>query len=66
MTFVGITTMTAGALNIKNLFIPQVMESSTRIQGTVNLALTVVIMTSLVIILVDAVPRWVKIVRKWS
>jgi carbon starvation protein len=64
MTFVGITTMTAGFLNIKNLFIPQVMEASTRFQGAVNLLLTVVIMASLVIILVDSVPRWVKAARK--
>jgi carbon starvation protein len=65
MTFVGITTMTAGFLNIKNLFIPQVMVASTRIQGAVNLTLTVVIMASLVIILVDAVPRWVKAAGGW-
>ncbi len=60
MTFVGVTTMTAGFLNIKNLFIPQVMEASTRIQGSVNLVLTLIIMASLVIILIDSVPRWVK------
>jgi carbon starvation protein len=60
MIFVGITTMTAGFLNIKNLFIPQVIEASTRIQGAVNLSLTVIIMASLVIILVDSVPRWVR------
>jgi carbon starvation protein len=60
MTFVGITTMTAGFLNIKNLFIPQVIEASTRVQGMVNLVLTVIIMASLVIILVDAVPRWIR------
>jgi carbon starvation protein len=60
MTFVGVTT---GTLNIKNLFIPQVMEASTRIQGSVNLVLTLVIMASLVIILADSVPRWVRAVR---
>ncbi|MCU0371143.1 MAG: carbon starvation protein A [Bacteroidales bacterium] len=60
MTFVGVTTLTAGTLNIKNLFIPQVMEASTRIQGSVNLVLTLVIMASLVIILADSVPRWVR------
>jgi carbon starvation protein len=62
MTFVGVTTMTAGIMNIKNIYIPLVMQSATRIQGTVNLVLTLVIMASLVIILVDAVPRWVKAV----
>jgi carbon starvation protein len=60
MAFVGVTTMTAGFMNIKNIFIPQVAESATRVQGMVNLVLTIIIMASLVIILVDAVPRWVK------
>ena len=64
MTFVGITTMTAGFLNIKNLFLPQITEASTRIQGSVNLVLTVIIMASLMIILADSVPRWVNAVRK--
>jgi carbon starvation protein len=62
MIFVGVTTMTAGFLNIKNIFYPQVLEASTRIQGSVNLVLTVIIMASLVIILVDSVPRWVRAV----
>ncbi len=66
MTFVGVTTMTAGFLNIKNLFIPQFMEASTRIPGLVNLVLTLVIMASLVIILVDSVPRWVRAVAQRS
>ncbi|MCK9401284.1 MAG: carbon starvation protein A [Bacteroidales bacterium] len=63
MAFVGITTMTAGFMNIKNIFIPQVAENATRVQGLVNLVLTIIIMASLVIILVDAVPRWVKAVN---
>jgi carbon starvation protein len=63
MTFVGITTMTAGIMNIKNIFLPLVMQSATRVQGIVNLVMTIIIMASLVIILVDAVPRWVRAVR---
>jgi carbon starvation protein len=60
MTFVGITTMTAGFMNIRNIFLPLVMDASTRMQGLINLVLTLIIMASLVIILVDAVPRWLK------
>jgi carbon starvation protein len=60
MAFVGVTTMTAGFLNIRNIFLPQVAESATRVPGLVNLVLTVIIMASLVIILVEAVPKWVK------
>ena len=63
MIFVGITTMTAGILNIKNIFFPQVLVAATRAQGLVNLILTAIIMASLVIILVDSVPRWVKAAR---
>jgi carbon starvation protein len=62
MTFVGVTTMTAGIMNIKNIYIPLVMQSATRIQGMVNLLLTLVIMAALVIILIDSVPRWVRAV----
>ena len=61
MVFVGVTTMTAGFLNIKNIFLPQLAESATRMQGMVNLVLTIIIMASLVIILVEAVPKWVKV-----
>ncbi len=60
MTFVGITTMTAGFMNIRNIFLPLVMDASTRMQGLINLVLTLIIMASLVIILVDAVPRWLR------
>jgi carbon starvation protein len=58
MIFVGITTLTAGTMNIKNLFLPQVMQASTRIQGSVNLVLTIIIMFCVLAILADAVPRW--------
>jgi carbon starvation protein len=58
MTFIGITTLTAGTMNIKNLFLPQVLEAGTRIQGSVNLVLTVIIMFCVVAILFDSVPRW--------
>jgi carbon starvation protein len=64
MTFVGVTTMTAGYLNIKNIYIPLVAESATRVQGLVNLMLTIIIMASLVIILADSVPRWIRAARE--
>jgi carbon starvation protein len=60
MIFVGVTTLTAGTLNIKNLFWPQLMQSATMVHGLVNLVLTAVIMFCVVAILFDAVPRWFK------
>jgi carbon starvation protein len=62
MLFVGITTLTAGFMNITNIYMPQVLDAAKRVQGLINLSLTVVIMLSVVIIFTDAVPRWIKVV----
>jgi carbon starvation protein len=63
MTFVGVTTMTAAILNIKNIFIPQAKISATMVPGVVNLILTISIIISVLIILFNAVPRWIKAIR---
>jgi len=66
MLFVGITTITAGWLNIRNLFYPLVCEPATRVQGMINLVLTAVIMAGAVFIMADAVPRWLQQAKKSS
>ncbi len=60
MTFVGITTMTAAILNIMNIYIPQISDSATMVPGLINLILTACIIVSVIIIFINAVPRWVK------
>jgi carbon starvation protein len=64
LAFVGITTLTAGSMNIITLFYPMVLVPKTEIQGFINLLLTVVIMTSVLIVIADAVPRWIAAVRR--
>jgi carbon starvation protein len=64
MTFVGITTMTAALLNIKNIYIPQAGEAITRIPGLINLILTLCIIISVIIIIFNAVPNWLKALRR--
>jgi carbon starvation protein len=59
MTFVGITTITAAFLNIKNIYLPQVMEPATRVPGLINLVLTMSILLCVVIIFYNAVPKWI-------
>jgi carbon starvation protein len=59
MIFVGITTATAAVLNIKNIYIPQIVDTASRIPGLINLILTVCIIVSVIIIFVNAVPRWI-------
>jgi carbon starvation protein len=63
MTFVGITTLTAGWLNMKNIYLPQLSIEKTVVSGTINLVLTGLIMICVVIILGDAIPRWFKAVK---
>ena len=59
LVFVGITTFTAGILNMKWIYLPQLATSAHRVDGIINLSLTLIIMASVVIILRDAVPGWV-------
>jgi carbon starvation protein len=62
MIFVGITTLTAGWMNISNIYLPQIIIAKMQIQGMINLVLTGIIMVCVVVVLVDAVPRWKKAV----
>jgi len=58
MTFVGITTLTAGFLNVVNIYGPQMLLPDTRVPGTINLILTVIIMICVVVVLYNAIPQW--------
>jgi carbon starvation protein len=64
MLFVGITTMTAAFLNIKNIYIPQVTDKATMVPGLINLVLTVSIIICVIIIFYNAVPKWIGAYRK--
>ncbi|MCL5268301.1 MAG: carbon starvation protein A [Bacteroidetes bacterium] len=63
MVFVGTTTLTAGWMNMTNIYYPMISKPASEVPGYLNLILTAVIMASAVIILVDAVPKWFKTVR---
>ena len=58
MIFVLVVTFIACFLNMKNIYIPQLSNSSTLVQGIINLILTTLIMISALTILRDAVPQW--------
>lgn len=63
MTFVGITTLTAGFLNVKNIYLPQTQNPATMLPGLINLILTIFIIICVLIILYNAVPKWIKVIR---
>jgi carbon starvation protein len=60
MIFVGVTTLTAAFLNIKNIYLPQVLVKDTLIPGVINLVLTVSIIICVFIILFSAIPGWIR------
>jgi len=63
MVFVGVTTLTAAYLNIKNIYIPQARDISTMVPGLINLTLTLSIIICVVIIFSNAVPKWIRAYR---
>jgi carbon starvation protein len=63
MLFVGVTTMTAACLNVKNIYLPQVREPATLVPGLINLILTLSIMICVVVIIYNAVPKWIMAFR---
>jgi carbon starvation protein len=63
LIFVTFTTLSAGYLNILNLFYPMLFVPKTQLQGSINLFLTVVIMGSVVVVIINAVPKWIAVIR---
>ena len=59
MIFVGVTTLTAAFLNIKNIYLPQVLVPATFVPGLINLILTGSILVCVVIIIYNAIPKWI-------
>lgn len=63
MSFVGITTITGGIKNLMNIYIPQMMADATRVQGSINTVLTLVILVCVVVIISEAGLKWVRMSR---
>ena len=64
MLFVGVTTLSAGYLNITNIYLPQLSVPEKQLQGFINLGLTGIIMACVLIIFADAVPKWFKVAKQ--
>lgn len=60
MTFVGITTITGGVMNMINIYIPQITGEKTSVQGTINTLLTAIILVCVVLIISEATHKWIK------
>jgi len=59
MLFVGVTTLYAGVTNMINIYYPMMIAEKTMLQGIINMSLTVLIIVSLFIIVINAIPGWI-------
>jgi carbon starvation protein len=60
MCFVGTTTITGGIMNLVKIYIPQMLQKATMVLGTINTVLTIIILVCVVMIILEAVPKWFK------
>ncbi len=60
MTFIGITTITGGIMNLFNIYIPQVVSESNQVPGLVNATLTAIILLCVTLILLESISKWIK------
>jgi carbon starvation protein len=65
LAFVSVTTLSAGVLSVRDLFWPMAIgpNPDVNFQGYLNSALTVIMMVCVVIILANAVWKWIQVLR---
>jgi len=65
LSFVSVTTMSAGVLSVRDIFWPLAIgpNPATHVQGYVNTLLTVIMLVCVVVIMGYAVSRWVNVWR---
>lgn len=61
MLFVGTVTVTAGYMNMFNIYLPMMSTTGKEIPGYINFILTGLIVLSVFVIFFDALPRWYKV-----
>jgi carbon starvation protein len=59
MCFVGVTTLTAGVLSIKNIFWPLTSQPGQVLTGFLDSTLIVIFIVGVVLVLFDAIRRWI-------
>src|SRR5450432_3780761 len=63
MCFVGVTTVTAGILSIKNIFWPLTLKPGQEFTGYLDTSLMVIFILGVVLVVFDAARRWVAVLN---
>jgi carbon starvation protein len=66
LAFVSITTLTAGAMSVRDNFYPMAIgsDAAKHFQGYLNSVLTIVMMICVLVILASAILRWVRVINE--
>jgi len=63
LAFVATTTLTAGFLSIRDNFLVEARKPETMFRGYLNTTLTAIMMTCVVIVLIDSIMHWRRVMR---
>jgi len=63
MCFVGVTTLSAGVLSIRNIFWPLRLKPGQLFAGYLDTTLMIVFIVGVVLVLIDAVRRWIMVLN---
>ena len=63
MAFVGVTTVTAGVLSIERIFWPLTRVAGKAFQGYLDSALMAIFIVGVILVVFDAVRRWIAVLR---
>jgi carbon starvation protein len=63
MCFVGVTTVTAGILSIKNIFLPLTAKPGQVLTGYLDSALMIIFIVGVILVVFDAARRWIAVLN---
>jgi carbon starvation protein len=63
MLFVGVTTVTAGVLSVKNIFWPLTYKPGQELTGYLDSILTTIFIAGVLLVVSDALRRWIAVLN---
>jgi carbon starvation protein len=63
MVFVGVTTVTAGILSVKNIFWPLISKPGQQLTGYLDSILTTIFISGVLLVVWGAVQRWISVLN---
>jgi len=65
MIFIALVTITAAYDNVFNIYLPKIFAGDQKVPNIINVIMTLIIFSCVIIVLSDAIPRWIKDYKKY-